>query len=216
MEVMFIIDSCSYYDLVEIHDSDLIKVDMQYHKLGMDNAIDKCYLMRKVYERLKIASTYLPDGYSLVILDAYRPIELQKELFDKYSIIIEKKFHLENYSEDDKNNFFNKFVSIPDKDNPPAHTTGGAVDVTLLYNWKYLNLGCNFDEFCDRTYTNYYKDNKDLESIKIHKHRMILYNSMIKAGFTNLETEYWHYDYGDKNWSDITGNDVLYNEIIKL
>lgn len=203
-------------NLVEIHDSDLIKVDMQYHKLGMDNAIDKCYLMSKVYERLKIASTYLPDGYTLVILDAYRPIELQKELFDKYSIIIEKKFHLENYSEDDKNNFINKFVSIPDNDNPPAHTTGGAVDVTLLYNGKYLNLGCNFDEFCDRTYTNYYKDNKDLESIKIHKYRMILYNSMIKAGFTNLETEYWHYDYGDKNWSDITGNDVLYNEIIKL
>ena len=45
---------------------------------------------------------------------------------------------------------------------------------------------------------------------------MILYNSMIKAGFTNLDSEYWHYDYGDKNWADITGNDLLYAEIIKL
>lgn len=204
------------YDLVEVHDSDLIKVDMQYPKLGMDNAIDKCYLKKEVYERLKIAATYLPDGYTLVILDAYRPIELQKELFDKYSIIIEKKFHLENYSEIDKNKFINKFVSIPDKDNPPAHTTGGAIDVTLFYNGEHLDLGCNFDEFCDRTYTNYYKNYKDLKSISIHNYRMILYNSMIKAGFTNLDSEYWHYDYGNKNWSDITGNDVLYDEIIKL
>ena len=202
------------YDLVEVSDSELIKVDMQYPKLGMENAIEKCYLMREVYERLKMASSNLPDGYSLVILDAYRPFELQKELFDKYSKIIEKKFHLEKYSELDKNNFINKFVSIPDKNSPPAHTTGGAVDVTLLYNGEYLDLGCKFDEFCDRTHTNYYKDYKDLESINIHKNRMILYNSMIKAGFTNLESEYWHYDYGNKNWADITGNEIVYNDII--
>lgn len=203
------------YDLVEVSDSGLIKVDMQYPKLGMDNAIDKCYLKKDVYERLKIASSYLPDEYTLVILDAYRPFELQKELFDKYFKIIEKKFHLENYNEIDKNNFINKFVSIPNKNNPPAHTTGGAVDVTLLYNGYYLDLGCKFDEFCNRTYTNYYKDYKDLESISIHKNRIILYNSMIKAGFTNLDSEYWHYDYGNKNWADITGENVLFNEMIK-
>ena len=204
------------YDLVEIVDSDLIKVDMQYPKLGMDYAIDKCYLKKCVYERLKIAATYLPDGYTLIIFDAYRPFELQKELFDKYSIIIEKKFHLENYSEYDRNKFINKFVSIPDDYNPPSHTTGGAIDITLAYNGDYLDLGCGFDEFCDESYTNFFKDYKDSESINIHKNRMILYNCMTKAGFTNLESEYWHYDYGNRNWANITGNAVLYDEIIKL
>ena len=117
------------YDLVEVYDSDLIKVDMQYPKLGMDNAIDKCYLKKEVYERLKIAATYLPDGYTLVILDGYRPIELQKELFDKYSIIIEKKFHLENYSENDKNNFIKiweevelKYTIYKDKETEKKYT----------------------------------------------------------------------------------------------
>ena len=215
MEVILVYNFLDY-DLVEVSDSELIKIDMQYPKLGMDNAIDKCYLKKEVYERLKIAASYLPDGYSLVILDAYRPFELQKELFDKYSKIIEKKFHLENYSELDKNNFINNFVSIPDKNNPPAHTTGGAIDVTLLYNGYYLDLGCKFDEFWDRTYTNDFKDYTDVESSIIQKNRMILYNCMIKAGFTNLDSEYWHYDYGNKNWSDITGNNVLYDEIIKL
>ena len=39
---------------------------------------------------------------------------------------------------------------------------------------------------------------------------------MTKAGFTNIETEYWHYDYGNRNWANITGNAVLYDEIIKV
>ena len=38
---------------------------------------------------------------------------------------------------------------------------------------------------------------------------------MTKAGFTNIETEYWHYDYGNKSWADITGNDILYNKVVK-
>lgn len=200
------------YDLVEIKETDKIKIDMQYPKLGMEHAISKCYLRKEVYERLKIASLYLPEEYTLVILDAYRPFELQKELFDKYYNLIEKQFHLEKLSKEEKDKFVNKFVSIPDKNNPPAHTTGGAVDVTLAYNGAYLDLGCKFDEFCDKTYTDYFKNINN----SIHGNRMILYNCMTKAGFTNLESEYWHYDYGNKNWSEITGNYVLYDEIIGL
>ena len=200
------------YDLVEVKETDRIKIDMQYSKLGMENAINKCYLKKYVYERLVLASSYLPEGYTLVILDAYRPLKLQQELFDKYYKLIEKKFHIENLSKEEKDKFVNKFVSIPDKNNPPAHTTGGAVDVTISYNGVYLDLGCKFDEFCDKTYTNYFKDKNN----SIHNNRMILYNCMIKAGFSNLESEYWHYDYGNKNWSEITGNYVLYDEIIGL
>ena len=43
MEVILVYNFFNY-DLVEVYDSDLIKVDMQYPKLGMDNAIEKCYL----------------------------------------------------------------------------------------------------------------------------------------------------------------------------
>jgi D-alanyl-D-alanine dipeptidase len=30
---------------------------------------------------------------------------------------------------------------------------------------------------------------------------MILYNAMIKVGFSNISREYWHYSYGDGNWA---------------
>jgi D-alanyl-D-alanine dipeptidase len=33
---------------------------------------------------------------------------------------------------------------------------------------------------------------------------------MIKAGFTNLPTEWWHYDYGDKFWAYYNKTRTLY------
>lgn len=37
---------------------------------------------------------------------------------------------------------------------------------------------------------------------------------MIKAGFTNLPSEWWHYDYGDAFWSYYTKNAVKYQGIL--
>lgn len=210
MEVILVYNLLDY-DLVEVKETDKIKIDMQYPKLGMKNAIDKCYLKKDVYERLKEASIYLPDGYSFKVLDAYRPFKLQEELYNKYYKLIEKKFHIENLNKEYKDNFISKFVAIPDRDNPPAHTTGGAIDITLLKDGKDVDMGSSFDEFCEKTYTNYFKD----KNSNIHKNRIILYECMTKAGFTNIETEYWHYDYGNKSWADITGNDILYNKVVK-
>jgi D-alanyl-D-alanine dipeptidase len=39
---------------------------------------------------------------------------------------------------------------------------------------------------------------------------------MIQAGFTNLPSEWWHYDYGTKFWGYFTGNDALYKGIIDV
>ena len=34
---------------------------------------------------------------------------------------------------------------------------------------------------------------------------------MLQAGFTNLPTEWWHFDYGNKFWAFYTGNDAIYD-----
>jgi D-alanyl-D-alanine dipeptidase len=39
---------------------------------------------------------------------------------------------------------------------------------------------------------------------------------MISAGFTNLPSEWWHYDYGTKFWAYFTGNKALYKGIRKI
>ena len=73
-------------ELIEVRENDKIKIDMMYPKLGMKNKIDKCYLVKEVYNKLLEASSYLPRGYSFKIWDAYRPFSLQEELYDKYSL----------------------------------------------------------------------------------------------------------------------------------
>lgn len=196
-------------ELVEVKENDKIIIEMMYPKLGMKNAIDKCYLRKVVYDKLLEAANYLPKGYSFKILDAYRPFELQNELYNTYYKRIVDEFDLHTYSKEEKDRFINNFVALPNKNEAPAHTTGSAIDLTLVKDGNDIDMGCSFDEFSGRSYTNYYME-KDKS---IHNNRMILYNCMIKAGFTNIDTEFWHYDYGNKNWAEKTGNEIIFNEI---
>ena len=138
-------------ELVEVKENSRILIDMQYPKLKMENAINKCYVRKTVFDKLKIASRNLPEGLALKIWDAYRPIELQQELYKKYKDKIIKEFGIENLTKKEQINFVNNYVSVPilDKRNPPLHTTGGSVDVTLtdIRTGKDLDLGVSFDEF---------------------------------------------------------------------
>ena len=39
---------------------------------------------------------------------------------------------------------------------------------------------------------------------------------MLEAGFTNLPSEWWHFEYGDKNWSAVVDKPALYDGIFEL
>lgn len=185
---------------------------MQYPLLGMKNAEEHCFVRREVYYKLLEAASLLPFNYKFKILDAWRPFDLQYELYEKYSIDIIKKFHLENCSNEYKKNIIKRFVSEPiaNIDNPPVHTTGGAIDLTIIdENDKELNMGSQFDEFSKKTYTLYY-ENRD---VNINTNRLLLYTIMTKVGFTNLPSEWWHFDFGDNYWSQYTNNPSIYNGI---
>ena len=58
-----------------------------------------------------------------------------------------------------------------------------------------LEMGTLFDEFNEKTETDYFEHN-DGETIR--NNRRLLYNIMVSAGFTNLPSEWWHYDYLDR------------------
>jgi D-alanyl-D-alanine dipeptidase len=36
---------------------------------------------------------------------------------------------------------------------------------------------------------------------------------MLEAGFTNLPSEWWHYEYGDMNWAHARGQKAIYQGI---
>lgn len=198
---------------VKIESNELFDVKMQYPIMGMENAETDCLVRREVYQKLIEAHSYLPEGYKLRIWDAWRPFALQRELYEKYSEMIIQTFELSEENDEHKEMIIRKFVSEPveDRDIPPVHTTGGAVDVTIIdYMGNELEMGTAFDAFTDKTKTSYFENEKD-EVVK--KNRRLLYSIMTRAGFTNLPSEWWHFDYGDRFWAHYNDLPSIYRGV---
>lgn len=202
--------------LVEIKDGEEFDVKMQYPFLGMKYGYSRCLVRREVLEKLREARKNLPDGLKLRIWDAWRPFALQEELFYAYSEKIIREFGLSSLSKEEQDKYISQFVSLPvdDRENPPLHTTGGSVDVTLTDRMgRELPMGTEFDAFVKETKTDYFE--KEPDSV-IKENRRILYHTMVRAGFTNLPSEWWHYDFGNQFWSYYTGRPVMYKGLFTV
>ena len=204
--------------LVEIPSDSGIIIDMQYPKLGMKEAISECLVRKEVLDKLLEAKKNLPEGYTFKIWDAYRPLALQKELYYVYKDQIIDEFNLKNLSKEEQDDFIKNYVSLPNEDEniPPLHATGGAIDLTIvdLSTGKDLDMGIGFDAFSNLTNTDAYEEDGMNEEVR--NNRRILYYAMTKAGFTNLPSEIWHYDYGDRAWAFYTNKPAIYKGIFKL
>lgn len=201
---------------VHLVDGEDFDVKMQYPLLKLNNVVTECYVRYEVAERLKIAQNYLPCGIKLRIWDAWRPFALQEELYKKYSDDIIKKFDLGNKPKELRDKIITGYISYPQKDKnfPAVHTSGGAVDVTLVdKNGNELKMGTDFDAFCEQTTTNYY-ENTD-EDIVVRNNRRMLYNCMTSAGFTSIPSEWWHYDFGDRFWSYYNNTPAIYSGVFE-
>ena len=208
-------NSFVYSEFVVLKDGEFFDVKMQYPLIKMENAVKECYVRKEVFEKLKIAQNNLPQGYALRIWDAWRPFLLQQELYEKYSQDIILQFNLSDAPADVKQKTIAKYVSIPVKSQDgPVHTTGGAVDVTLIKNGKEVFMGTDFDTFSEKTTTDYFEINRENDFVR--DNRRILYNAMISAGFTNLPSEWWHYDYGDKFWAYYNNIPTMYEGIYEI
>ena len=172
---------------------------------------------KTVAEMLKQAETLLPKGYRFKIFDAYRPIIVQQALWDHFRAIKAKEHPDMTNAEIDKITSF--CVSYPSYNilEPSLHNTGGAVDLTIIdSDGNELDMGCGFDDFTDKAWTNHFEPAyADYEQNEIvMSNRRLLYNVMISVGFTNLPSEWWHYDYGDDKWAQITHSEPIYEGIL--
>ena len=111
-------------------------------------------------------------GLKLKIFDGFRPIEIQKYMFDKFP------------SEDPNGGF----ISNPDGGAIP-HCHGVAIDLTLCdAQGNELDMGTDFDEFSDLAFHNCEKI-----SAEAQRNRLILLGLMTAAGFDFYRNEWWHY-----------------------
>lgn len=188
-----------------------IAVDMKYAQQGRNGAITTAYTRRQVADMLLQANALLPDGCRLKIYDAWRPYDVQKELYDEYFDKLKRE--LPNLSEEQLHTLAKKFVSFPDQSKPFAypHSSGGAVDLTIIdAQGNELDMGTGFDDFTALAETAALEHAEDSAACQ---NRRLLYHVMTSVGFTNYPSEWWHFDYADTFWGRVTGLPVRYGSV---
>lgn len=192
-----------------------IQVDMAYYQRKIPGAVPVALLRRGAAERLQLALSLLPAGYGLHIFDAWRPISVQQALFSDYYQRLKARAG-KDVSEDELRRRVREFVSLPSLDvtRPSVHNTGGAIDLTVIDPaGRPLDMGTAFDDFTPAAHTDYFET---AGSARIRDNRRMLFACMTEAGFTNLPSEWWHYDYGTAFWSGYTGRPAKYKGILEV
>jgi len=175
---------------------------------------------RSVAEKLLLANEMLRAyDVEVFVLDGYRPIELQRELWA--SFMDEARMLLGTQDEEQLVMHAGKYCSDPrnfDESNMgtwPVHTTGGAIDVTLrsLQSQEVLYMGGIFDDASDVSHTDYYERvseggsgsgqsaPKSASHVEACKNRRLLYNALTAVEFANYPYEWWHFDYKTQMWA---------------
>lgn len=127
----------------------------------------------------RVQAMLAQQGLGLKIWDAYRPYAVTETMW--------------NMIKDER------YVANPAKGS--GHNRGLAVDVTIinLATGKELNMGTGYDNFTDTAHHTFTQLPPDVQ-----QNRTLLKNTMERAGFTALQTEWWHY-----YWPNNKNYDVL-------
>ncbi|WP_233407622.1 M15 family metallopeptidase [Marinomonas spartinae] len=187
--------------------SSLFKTHPVYYKMKVAHSLPECFVRSSVMDRLNKAASTLPDGIDLVLLDGWRPYPVQQYLFETLTNLLQKATPKQTVEETLEK--ARTIVSPPtdNPSNPSPHLTGGSVDVTLCTrDGKLLDMGTEFDEASDDSWTAALEQKENFLYSNQRDNRRMLYYAMTKAGFTNLPSEWWHYDFGNQLWALFTNN----------
>lgn len=204
------------------------------------------YLRRGVLDRLRQAQDYLQQRYPnwrIQIFDAYRPVAVQRFMvqytltetaktqgFDPHTLTAaQRQAILEQVY---------RIWAIPNNDPamPPPHSTGAAIDVTLVNAiGEVVNMGSPIDELSQRSHPNYFRailDTWPLDTpaslitsntspaqltreaaCEADQHRQLLQAVMAAAGFQRHPSEWWHFSWGDQLWAWLTNQQELHGVV---
>lgn len=160
-------------------------------------------------QKILEAQKALPNGYKLVLRCGFRSLSIQKQHYKETLNKIAKNHP--NWSKQKIKIETGKKLAPTDIIVPP-HSTGGAVDVTIMGpSGKMLDMGASFNDMTAATFTNYAS-----VSSEVKKNRDLLVFVMEKVGMINYPTEWWHWSYGDQYWAAKEGKDFAIYDSIKL
>lgn len=184
-----------------------------YQKLGAPYG-DKSpfYLRQGVLDRLILAQNALQrshPGWQIQIFDAYRPVAVQQFMVNYTFLEVAEQQGLEpkNLSEQQRQEVLQQvyeFWAVPNLDPkmPPPHSTGAAIDVTLVNEkGNAIEMGSAIDELSPRSHPDHFADSSVPAEQQFHQHRQLLYEVMAIGEFKCHWNEWWHFSYGDQIWA---------------
>ncbi|NHZ89716.1 D-alanyl-D-alanine dipeptidase [Massilia sp. CCM 8733] len=189
-------------DFRHLSSIDGIAVDLRY--AGVDNftgrdlysPFDCAWLHVDAASALERVVAWLArarPGCTALILDALRPQRVQEALWDALD-----------------GTGLRMYLAPPERGS--IHSFGMALDITILdEHGRELDMGTGFDDMSERSHP----AREDLllargELTPLHvQNRQLLRAAMAQAGFAGIASEWWHFDYGDRDWVRQTFQRVL-------
>ncbi len=169
-----------------------IRVDLRYatddNFVGRDVylGLDCAWLRAEAGEALARAVAWLArehPQWQLCVLDALRPQRIQEALWNTLA-----------------GTDLQMYLAEPARGS--IHSFGMAVDATLVdrATGSELDMGTHFDEMDEASHPEF--EEKFTQSKRLTPahmtHRLALRNAMLHAGFDWIDTEWWHFDFGDR------------------
>lgn len=168
-----------------------IAVDLRY--AGPDNFIgrdlysplDCAWLHREAAAAIERVVAYLAQrapGHQVLLLDALRPHRVQEQLWDALA-----------------GTSLQMYLAPPERGS--IHSFGMAVDITILDpSGKELDMGTGFDDMTELSHPALearHLASGELNATQI-ANRQLLRDAMFHAGFVGINSEWWHFDCGDR------------------
>jgi D-alanyl-D-alanine dipeptidase len=197
-----------------------VELPHPYAKLGAEYGGSSPYCLRQgVVAALLEAQSSLDRLYpqwKLKIFDAYRPIEVQKFMvnYTFNSLLVQNSWQESEISPQQRQMLWEQVYQLwaaPSLDprTPPPHSTGGAIDLTLIDEFgNTIDMGGEIDELSPRSHPEYYAHSSLPLEQKYNQHRQLLDRVMTEAGFCRHPREWWHFSLGDRMWAWLKNQEI--------
>ena len=190
-----------------------IETPHPYIKCGADYHGKSPYFLRQgVLERVITAQEKLQQlhpGWRIQIFDAYRPVEVQEYMvnYTFEQALRDRQLDLAQLSAAQQEQIWAdvyKIWALPSFDlaTPPPHSTGAAIDITLVdERGNLVDMGSPIDEMSDRSLPGYFEQSPDPVEQQYQQHRQLLDRVMTDVGLIRHPSEWWHFSIGDQLWA---------------